>query len=212
VDAKSAKVTGTLPVGVGGHGIAIAASTDSVWAFTDARGTLSRIDPQQNAVVAEFRVFADCGSLVFGEGALWMACPSENRVLRIDPLTNVVDKSIEVAARPEALAIGEGSVWSLCAKEGKVERIDPKTNKVTKTVELGTAAVGGSIAVGEGSVWVSAAGFPLTRIDPGTEKVAQQFYGGDGGAVLAANGSVWLGQPTKVVRFDPKRIAATLAE
>lgn len=212
IDAKSAKVTETLAVGMGSARVAIAATADSIWALTDNRGTVSRIDPQQNAVVAEFRVYADCGSLVFGEGALWMACPAEGRVLRIDPQTNLVDKSIEVAAQPEALAIGEGSVWALCAKEGKIDRIDPKTNKVAKTVELGTGATGGSIAAGEGSVWVSAAGFPLTRIDPGTEKVVQQFFGGEAGAIQAAAGSVWLAQPAKVVRFDPKRIAATLAE
>src|SRR3569832_1019029 len=116
IDAKTGKVSKTLAVGIGTARIAIAASTDSVWALTAANGTLSRIDPEQNAVVAEFRVPADCGSLIFGETALWLACPAENRVLRVDPQTNLVDKSIEVSAQPEALAIGEGSVWVLCAK------------------------------------------------------------------------------------------------
>lgn len=212
VDAKTAKVTATVPAGMGPARGAIAATADSVWALTDGRGTLSRIDPQQNQVVAEFRVPADCGSLTFGESALWLACPAENRVLRIDPQTNLVEKSIVVADQPEALVIGEGSVWALCAKDGKVERIDPKTNKVSKTIELGTAATGGSIAFGEGSVWVTMAGFPLTRIDPGTEKVLQQFYGASGGPVQAGLGSVWLVLGGKVLRFDPKRIAATLAE
>jgi virginiamycin B lyase len=212
VDPKTAKLAESLAVGMGPARIAIAATADSIWALTDTRGTLSRIDPQQNAVVAEFRVPADCGSLFFGESALWLACPAQNRVLRIDPQTNLVDKSIEVSAQPEALAVGEGSVWVLCAKDGKVERIDPKTNKVAKTVELMTGAVGGSIAVGEGSVWVSASGFPLTRIDPTSEKVVQQFFGGESGSVQAGMGAVWLAQPAKVVRFDPRRIAATLAE
>jgi streptogramin lyase len=212
IDAKTAKVTATLPVGIGPARIGIAANADSVWAITDARGTLSRIDPQQNAVVAEFRVPADCGSLTFGETALWLACPAENRVLRVDPQTNVVDKSIEVGAQPEALVIGEGSVWVLCAKDGKIDRIDPKTNKVSKTIELGAAAAGGSLAMGEGSIWVSMPGFPLTRVDPQGEKVVQQFYGAGNGAVQAGMGSVWLVNSGKVLRLDPKRIAATLAE
>jgi hypothetical protein len=133
-------------------------------------------------------------------------------VLRVDPQTNVVDKSIEVAAQPEALVLGEGSVWVLCAKDGKIERIDPKTNKVVKTIELGAAAAGGSLAFGEGSIWVSMAGFPLTRVDPGAEKVVQQFYGSGGGFVQAGMGSVWLVHSGKVLRLDPKRVAATLAE
>jgi virginiamycin B lyase len=212
IDTKTAKITATLPVGVGPARIAIAASADSIWALTDARGTLSRIDPVQNEVVAELRVPADCGSLTFGEGALWLACPSENRVLRVDPQTNLVDKSIEVAAQPEALAIGEGSVWVLGARDGKLERIDAKTNKVVKTIELGAAASGGGLSVGEGSAWIAMPGFPLTRVDPQTDKVVQQFYGGDAGAIQAATGSVWLVQSGKVLRLDPKRIAATLAE
>jgi streptogramin lyase len=212
IDPKTAKVTATLPVGVGPARVEIAATADSVWAITDAHGTLSRIDPQENSVVAEFRVPADCNSLTFGESALWLACPAENRILRIDPQTNVVDKTIEVAARPETLAIGEGSVWALCAKDGRIDRIDPKTNKVTKTIELGAPAAGGSIAFGEGSLWASIPGFPLTRIDVGAEKVVQQFYGAGSGAVQAGMGSVWLVNSGKVLRLDPKRIAATLAE
>ena len=44
--------------------LALAANADSVWLLTDARGTLSRIDPELNQVVAEMRVPADCRSLV----------------------------------------------------------------------------------------------------------------------------------------------------
>ena len=212
VDPKTAKVTATIATGIGPARAGLAATADSIWVLTDARGTLSRVDPVQKVVVAEFRVPADCGALTFGETALWLACPGENRVLRVDPQTNLVDKSIEVSARPEAMVVGEGSVWVMCAKDGKVERIDPKTNKVTKTIEMGAPAAGGAIAFGEGSVWVSMAGFPLTRIDPQTDKVAQQFYGDGGGVVQAGLGSVWLGDGGKLMRLDPKRLAATLAE
>ena len=81
-DAKAAKITQTLPTGTGVVAPQIAASTDSIWAFTDDKTTLSRIDPEQNTVVAEIRLFADCNSLTFGETALWVTCPAENRVLR----------------------------------------------------------------------------------------------------------------------------------
>ena len=212
IDAKTSKVTATLPVGTGVARPGIAATTDSIWTFTDSRGTLSRIDPVQNAVVAEFRVYADCNTLMFGETALWLTCPSENKVLRVDPATNLVEKSIEVSARPVGLAIGETSVWVLCDKDGKIDRIDPKTNKVTKTIELGAPATGGTMSIGEGSVWVSMPGFPVTRVDPGTEKVVQQFWGEGAGVIQAALGSVWLADGKKVSKLDPKRVAATLAE
>jgi virginiamycin B lyase len=212
LDGKTFKVTATLTTGTGMARTGIAATADSVWMLTDARGTLSRIDPAQNQVVAEFRVPADCGSLTFGETALWLACPAENQVLRIDALSNLIEKSIDVSASPNSLVIGENSVWVLCAKDGKVERIDPKTNKVIKTIETGAPATGGAIAFGEGSVWISMPSFPLTRIDPQTDKVVQQFYGPGGGIVQAGLGSVWLADSGKLLRFDPRRIAATLAE
>jgi streptogramin lyase len=214
IDPKTGKSTATLPLGATAARPGIAATPDSVWAFTDTHGTLSRIDPQQNTVVAEFRVYPGCNSLSFGETALWVTCPAENKVLRIDPQTNVIDKSIDVAARPVALAFGENSVWVLCEKDGKIDRIDPKTNKVSKTIELGTPAKNGSMSIGEGSLWVSMAGFPLTRIDMSGEKVVQQFWGDGAGVIQAALGSIWLadGAAGKILKLDPKRIAATLAE
>ena len=214
IDPKTSKSTAKIASGIGPATTALAAGGDSVWVLSDVRGTLSRIDPDQNAVVAELRVPADCTSLTFGETALWLACPAANKVLRVDPATNLVDKSIEVSSLPEAIAIGEGSVWVLCAKDGKLERIDPKTNKVSKTIDLGAPASGGALAIGENFVLVSMPGFPIARIDPATDKVAQQFFGDGGGALKAGLGFVWLvnREAGTVWKLDPRRIAATLPE
>jgi virginiamycin B lyase len=214
VDPKKWEVTAKVAAGVGNAAAIVAASGDSLWLFSDDRTTLSRIDPDQNQVVAEIRLPAGCSALVFGETALWAACPNEDRVLRIDPRTNLVEKRIEVAARPKALAVGEGSVWVLCEKDGKIDRIDPKTNKVSKTIELGVPGAAGGLAVGLGSVWVTLEGFPLTRIDPGTEKVVQQFWGVGGGAIQIAANALWLSNLHEgtLWRLDPKRVQATLAE
>ena len=216
VDTKTGKVTKKLAVGTGNVAPSVAASADSIWAFTDDKTTLSRIDPELNVVVAEIRIPASCNSLTFGETALWVTCPAENRVLRINPETNQVEKHIDTSASPKALVIGEGSVWVLCEKEGKVERIDPKTNKIAKTIDLGAPAIGAGIADGLGSLWVTMQGFPLTRIDttPDKEKVLQQFYGEGGGAIQVGLGSLWLSNFNNgtLWRIDPKRVAATLAE
>jgi virginiamycin B lyase len=214
VDPKSGKITATVASGVASALPSIAASADSVWVLTDDKTTLSRIDPQQNQVVAELRLPAGCNSVTFGENALWVTCPSEDRVLRVDPLSNLVDKRIEVSAQPRAIAIGESSIWVLCQKGGKVERIDPKTFKVSKSIALEVPGAEGAIAIGQGSVWVTLPGFPITRIDPGTDRVVQQFYGEGGGAIQVGLNSVWLSnlKEKTLWRLDPKRIAATLAE
>jgi streptogramin lyase len=215
-DAKTAKIIATLAVGASDVPIGIAATTDSVWMLTNDKTTLSRIDPDQNAVAGEIRLPSDCNSLVFAEASLWVTCPVEGRVLRINPVTNLVEKHIEVSAAPRALASGGGSLWVLCEKEGKIDRIDPKSNKVIKTIDLLTPGAGGNLAFGEGFLWVTQSGFPLTRIDPESEKekVVQQFWGEGGGFISVSTGAVWLsnGAQGKVTRFDPKRIYSTLAE
>ncbi|MBS1853834.1 MAG: hypothetical protein JST11_00595 [Acidobacteria bacterium] len=214
IDPKSGKVTAMLAFGAYAARPGIAADSDSVWVLADDRGTLVRIDPAQNLVVAGLRVSPDCGSLLNAASALWMACPAENKIVRIDPETNVATKTIDVSARPSALVFGEDALWVLCEKEGKIDRVDPKTGKVTHTIELGAPAAGGSLAIGEGSLWVSMPGFPITRIDPASEAVVQQFFGAGAGAIQATSGGVWLADSRtgKLREFDPRRIAATLAE
>jgi virginiamycin B lyase len=214
LDPKTGKVTKELAIGSGIGKPEVAASADSVWAFTDEKTSLSRIDPQLGQVVAEIRLPSDCNSLTSGEASLWVTCPAENRVLRVDPTLNQVSKHIETSTTPKALVLGEGSVWVLCEKDGKIDRIDPKTNKVSKTIELGAPAIGGGIADGLGSLWVTMAGFPLTRIDTTQEKVVQQFYGAGGGAIQVGLGSLWLTNLKQgtLWKIDPKRVAATLAE
>lgn len=215
IDAKTFKVSHTIASGVASVPGVVAATADSIWLLTDDKTTLSRIDPDQNVVVGELRVPAGCRSLMFGETALWVACPNENKILRINPDTNLVDKAIEVAAQPQALAVGAGSIWALCRKDGKIARIDPKANRVSKTIDLEVPNAGGTLTFGEGFLWVTQTGFPLARIDVGSEAVLQQFYGEGGGAALTVSpGAIWLANPKdgKILRIDPKRVMATLPE
>jgi virginiamycin B lyase len=214
LDAKTYKVGPKVQTGVSTVPGIIAASGDSVWMLTDDKTTLTRIDPMKNVVVGDIRIEAGCRGLTFGETALWIACPSNNKVIRFNPETNLADKRIEVSAEPEAVAVGEGSVWVYCRKEGKVDRIDPKTDKVSKSIDVGLAGLDAQIAAGDGSVWLTAAGFPLTRIDPKSETVVQQFTGEGGGAIAAGGGFIWLSNRSAgtVWKIDPKLVALTLPE
>jgi len=202
--------TGSTPVAI----TALAASEDSIWMLSDAKTALLRIDPIANLIVAEMRLPAACSSILYAETALWVTCPTESRLLRIDPKTNLVDKRIDIPKEPVSLAAGESSIWVLCRKEGKIARIDPKTNKVSATIELNIPNADGMIAFGEGALWASTPGFPVMRITPGNDKVAQQFHGEGGGILHFGLGSVWVSsaKSKSVFRFDPKRIQATLGD
>ena len=214
LEPKTGEVLKTLKTGAAHVKSGLAISADSVWVFTDEKTTLSRIDPVENKIVAEMRLPAGCTSITFGEAALWATCPAENRILRIDPFLNVVTQRIEVSAEPFTIAAGEGSIWAYCKKDGKVDRIDPKSNKVSKTIELGVPNSEGEIIVAEGSVWVTLPGFPISRIDPKTDKVAQQFVGDGGGSLRASAGAILLTnvKQNTTWRLDPRRILATAAE
>jgi virginiamycin B lyase len=215
LDAKTWKSTAQVAGGAGTAQPAVAVTADSLWAFTDDRSTLARIDPENNKIVAQLRFQSKCTSLTFAEAALWALCPVEDRLYRVNPETAVVEKHVDLSANPRAVVFGENSLWALCLKDGKIERIDPKTNKVTKTIELEVAgSAGGGIAFGGGAVWVTLDGFPLTKIDVVSEKVVQQFWGAGGGAIQFAFNAIWLSNLKEgtLWRIDPRRVAATLAE
>jgi streptogramin lyase len=211
VSLKDGKVQTTFPLTIADSEGGISAGAGSFWILTDTRGTLARIDPDTNKVVAEIYVPPGSFAVAFGEGAVWVTSTERSVVTRINQYTNVIEASIPVGPKPRFLTVGEGGVWTLNQGDGSVSRIDPKTNKVAGTIELGVPGGGGEISAGEGSVWVTAMEYPLTRIDPATNKVAQQFFGDGGDSVRAGRGWVWLThlRAGLVWRLDPKRIEAT---
>jgi YVTN family beta-propeller protein len=214
VDLKTGKVTATFPIHIADSEGGIAIGAESVWMLTDKKGTLARIDPANNKVVAEIYVSSGSYAVAFGEGAVWVTSTDANVVNRVDPKTNLVAATIPVGKNPRFLTVGEGAVWTLNQGDGNITRIDPKTNTVAATIEAGIPGEGGEIATGEGSVWVTMPEFPITRIDPATNKVVQQFKGEGGDAIRVGLGFVWLSNYHKnsVWKIDPKRIAATLSE
>jgi virginiamycin B lyase len=214
VDLKTANVTATLPLTIGNSEGGLTTAAGSVWLMTDAKGTLARIDPASNKVVAEIYVSPGSFAVAFGEGAVWITSTEKNLLTRINPHNNLVEETITVGPRPRFLAVGEGSVWTINQGDGTISRVDAKTNKVVATIAAGIPGPGGEIAVGEGSVWITSFEYPITRIDPTTNKVAQQFYGEGGDAIRVGHGSVWLSnlRQANVWRLDPKRILATFPE
>ncbi|MDP2055877.1 MAG: hypothetical protein Q8L75_19745 [Acidobacteriota bacterium] len=229
VDAKTPTVTATLKLKVAEGNGRIASGVGSVWAISDRKGVLSRIDPDTNAPVAEIYLAAGAHSVAQSGDALWVTSACEpsgggnpaptgggnpfrvacNLLTRVNPHNNEIVETIEVGPKPGRLAVGEGGVWVLNRGDGTVTRIDPASNKVVATITVGDGLAEGEIAVGLGSVWISAPGVPLVRIDPRTNKAVQRFTGPGGGAVLVAHGSLWVAAgPNLTWRLDPLLVAA----
>jgi len=212
VDLKTGKVVSATPMTVGDSEGGIAVGAGSVWLMTDAKGTLARIDPATGKAVAEIAVAPGSFGVAFGDGAVWVTSSEKNLLIRVNAYTNVVEQAIAVGPGPRFLTFGEGGVWTLNQGDGSITRVDPKTNKVVATIHAGIPGRGGEISAGEGSVWATSFEFPVTRIDPATNTVVQQFFGPGGDAIRAGRGSVWLSnlRQGNVWRLDPKRIEATV--
>ena len=207
--AEEKKTAGPVDVEIGTAG-PLASGAGSVWMITDIGGTLARIDPDANAVVAYITVPPGVSAMTLAMNALWISSSTGDSVTRVNAATNVVEETIKVGKGPVSVAFGEGSVWTMNGGDGTVSRIDPKSNKVTETIKSGVTGTSGTIVVGEGSVWLSASGTPLTRIDPGANRMLQQFSGPGGGQLAIGAKSLWLGAtPTAIWRIDPKRVEAT---
>jgi len=197
----------TLGVRAGGP---IVTGASSIWMIADAAGALARVDPDTNKIIAETTVPPGPWAMAFGDGAVWITSASRDTVTRVNGSTNVVVEHVKVGRGPSAVAVGEGAVWTLNTGDGTVSKVDLKTNKVTDTIKAGVTGRHGSIAIGEGSVWLSAEGAPLTRIDPVTNRMIQQFSGPGGGALAVGHQSLWIvATPTEIWRLDPRRVEAT---
>jgi YVTN family beta-propeller protein len=213
LDLQTGAVTTTWPTTIGNSEGGIAIGAGSFWMMTDNKGTLARIDPATNGTIATVAVAPGSFAAAFGGDAVWVTSTEQSVLTRVNPATNAVEASIPIGPRPRFLAVGEGSVWTLNQGDGTISRVDMKTNRLVATIAAGVPGGGGEIAVGEGSVWVTVMEFPLTRIDPATNAVVQQFAGKGGDSVRVGHGSVWLSdlEGGKLLRLDPKQIRAAKA-
>lgn len=192
VDQETRKVATRLPIPVADSEGSVGIDADSAWVITDQEGTLVRLSPVDNRVVA--RIPTDKGSyaVTVGSGSVWVTSSQQGLLSRVDPQNNRVTARIPVGPSPRFLCTGEDAVWVLNQGDGTVSRVDPLTNKVEATIAVGTPGPGGDIAAGEGAIWVSAVNIPLTRIDPKSNRVTVQYVGKGGDAVRIGHGSVWL--------------------
>ena len=123
VDAATNHVAATIPVGPKPR--FLAAGLGAVWILNQGDGTVSRIDPASNKVVATIALETpgNGGDIAIGAGAVWVTNLG-TPLSRIDPATNQVTAQF-VGAGGDALRVGLGSVWLCSFGLQQVWRIDP---------------------------------------------------------------------------------------
>src|SRR5271165_4488753 len=192
VDLQTGKIQAEIPAGPADSEGGIAVGAGSVWIATDKKGVLARVDPQTNKLAAEITVPSGSYAPAFADGAVWVTSTAHNLLVRVDPQTNKVAATIPIGPQPRFLTVGAGAVWTLNQGDGTISRVDTKSSKLVATIAAGIPGTGGEIAFGEESVWATVFQIPITRIDPSTNAVVQQWTGAGGDSIRAGLGSIWL--------------------
>lgn len=214
IDLAKGEVTATFRCPVADSEGGLASGAGSVWVVKDSGDKLVRIDPAKNEIAAEIPIAAGSVAVAFGEGAVWITSPLKSVLTRVDPATNALVETIPVGPKPRFLTVGAGSIWTLNQGDGSLSRVDARTNELVATIEAGIPGGGGEIAFGEGSIWATVWEYPITRIDPATNTVVQQFTGAGGDSIRVGHGSVWLSNVRmgNVWRLDVQKLVATKAD
>ena len=207
VDSKTGKIVARIVAGPADSEGGVTTGDGSVWIATSKKGLLARIDSETNKLVATIKIPSGSYVPAFAEGAIWITSTEHNLLTRVDPKFNRVVASIPIGPQPRFLTAGAGSVWTLNQEDGTISRVDIATNRLVATIPAGIAGPGGEIAFGEGSIWATLFGFPISRIDPASNAVVQQWVGKGGDSIRIGHGSVWLSNLAKgtVWRLNPRQ-------
>jgi DNA-binding beta-propeller fold protein YncE len=172
--------------------IGLAADDTAIWAH-NPEGTVTRIDPKTNAVVATIDVGRGFGQMAIGSNAIWVVNHDYATISKIDPQTNKVVDTIDLHGPFGALTVTPDAVWVGSLAQNAIIRIDPHTDKVVATLARREGPT--FLAYKAGTVWSCNRGRPgMTRINPQTNQVVTQIDLGAGlicGGMAAEDDTVW---------------------
>ena len=222
------KVVATIPAP---HWGGITVGGGAIWVANTFPHTVTRIDPESNAVVATIPVSGEADPfhgptrMGFGNGTLWVLDGTFDCscLHRIDPMTNREVATIRLSTSPDqervaplGIAVQPDAIWIALrlgtedAVDGAVVRVDPLTNTVAAVISAGTSPEFGGptrIAAGGGAVWATVPSMKsVLRIDPKTDEIVATVPGlscGEGDVDIDASGGVWVADCDVVRRIDP---------
>lgn len=174
----------------------------SVWVTNGPAQSVTRVDPQTNAVTARIPMPDAATVVTAGAGAIWVTSLAGNSLTRIDPGTNRVSQTISLApggSGPIGVTVFDGYVW-VANHDGEptvsVSKIDVRTMRVVDVISVGGGSDSGPVWVlaGAGSIWTDISGNSsvVVRIDPVTDRTLATISDPSACAQLAANDTaVW---------------------
>jgi len=157
---------------------------------SEADGTVRRISPKKNRVVARIKVGTTPNGVVCAFGSIWVADLGRGAVVRINPRTNRVTKRIRVA-KADWITPSADALW-ISSERGEIMRLDPARAAVVATINVGANPLGSAWIGGE--LWVpNIDAGTISVIDPQRNAVRTTLEVGSGPlSIAAAGGDVWI--------------------
>ncbi len=121
------------------------------------QGSVQRINPKTNKVVATISTGIAPRFLATGEKGIWILNQGDGTVSRINPYTNKLTATIDANVKGAGgdIAAGAGKIWVRGNKTALLVSIDTKTNAVSN--RYGPLAGSGAVRVTKDkNVWISA--------------------------------------------------------
>jgi DNA-binding SARP family transcriptional activator len=152
-----------------------------------------------------------------GDSGVWIPTVDSAALTGVSARRRAISRTVPLRGAPDSVALGEGSIWVSDGSRGVLSRIRPGYESVSQRIRFPRTASApphagrlrvprSSLAVGEGSVWVTNGSPTLTRVDPSTGRSAPIAAGRKLGDVAVAGGAVWAisARPPTVLRIEPR--------
>lgn len=142
----------------------------SLWAPQRELGTVVRIDPATNEVIATITVGVEPQAIAAHDSEVWVAARDEEgyAILRLDTDTNDVAERIEVGVKGWDMAISGDTLWMTSPEFQRVVRVDLAQRQVVAEIPMGNPV---GIVAAEDGVWVASQWTEyVARIDPATNE------------------------------------------
>ena len=154
------------------------------------------VDPGSGVVVDRIPVGGEPGSIVSGDGAIWVASTVGSTVTRIDPTTDTVDRRRSRFPAPTRTRsrTARGGLWVADSVEHELFEIDPATDALERTMSAGSPAERDL----DGRTAHSGSRDTATRRSRGSTRASGRVIGhvhvGDGPAALAFGSRLAVGR------------------
>jgi YVTN family beta-propeller protein len=197
----------------------------SIWIGRgDDAGSIVRIDPATNSVLARTGLADRPTAIAVGRGDAWAVEAGSSTVVRLDAAGGAL-RSSSAHGVPSDVAVAGDFVAVANGTDATAAVFDSSSGVFQETVQLGGFGLSeSSIAADRQSAWVTARG-QLERIDLGTGTLAGTTAlplarGGEGGSPVSATdvavgeGAVWVTGDAlnpRLWRIDPERTPRTVA-